>query len=244
MDTSIRAAILSHARAEYPREACGLLVAHPGGKTAYRPCRNAAEAKSTDHFILHPEDYAAAEDSGKIVGVVHSHPDARPTPSMADRVACEATGMPWHIVSVPGEEWAQIIPEGYQAPLIGRIWCHGVLDCYGIVRDWYKWERGITLPDFAREDNWWHKGGNLYLENFSKAGFVRVMDGSIQHGDVLLMQVLANVTNHAAIYLDGGLILHHLHNRLSSREVFGGYYRKHCTHVLRYSDAPKNPPVG
>lgn len=240
MDTAIRAAILAHAKATYPRECCGLLVVPPGGKALYRPCRNAAEAKSTDHFILPAEDYAAAEDAGEIVGVVHSHPDARPTPSMADRVACEATGLPWYIVSVPGEEWAQIIPEGYQAPLLGRPWAHGVLDCYSIVRDWYARELKIDLPigpaDKPREDGWWYKGENLYLDNFERAGFVRVFDGP-KHGDVLLMQVLANVPNHAAIYLEGGLILHHLHNRLSSREVFGGYYRKHCTHILRHVDA-------
>ena len=47
------------------------------------------------------------------------------------------------------------------------------------------------------------------------------------------MQVLSNVPNHAAIYLGGDVIGHHLYGRLSGRDVYGGYYKKHTTHVLR-----------
>lgn len=225
----IRTAALKHAADCYPRESCGLVV---DGR--YWPCRNMAGA--TDHFILHPDDYAEADAAGTITAIIHSHPNEDvPKPSQADKVACEATGLPWHVVSYPIGKWAYIQPEGYQAPLLGRVWCHGVLDCYALIRDWYRQERGVTLPDFARVDEWWHKGGNLYVENFEKAGFIRIIDEKPKHGDVLLMQVLANVPNHGAIYLDGDLIMHHLFNRLSCREVFGGYYKKHCTHILRYN---------
>jgi proteasome lid subunit RPN8/RPN11 len=233
MDTAIKNSIYTHAESEYPRECCGLLV-DVEGAVQYFPCRN--QAVGTDNFILHPEDYAAADALGSIVAVVHSHPNDSPNPSQADRVACEASGLPWHIVSWPGQEWAYMEPEGYQAPLIGRVWSHGVLDCYSLIRDWYRIERGIILPDFDRNDDWWHKGQNLYVDNFQGAGFYRVMDDQLLPGDVLLMQVLANVPNHGAIYLGDGIILHHLHRRLSSREVYGGYYRKHCTHVLRYGN--------
>ena len=141
---------LAHAAKEFPREACGLLVIQKG-REVYCPCRNIGVG--TDQFVIHPEDYVAAYRQGEIVGVFHSHPNLPPEPSQADRVACEATGLPWSIVSFPAGQWAQIKPVGYVAPLVGRQWAHGVLDCYALVRDWYAQERGIELPDFERFDD-------------------------------------------------------------------------------------------
>jgi len=48
--------------------------------------------------------------------------------------------------------------------LVGREWSHGVLDCYALVRDWFRAERGVELPNFVRFDDWWKRGENLYLE--------------------------------------------------------------------------------
>jgi len=109
-----------------------------------------------------------------------------------------------------------------------------VLDCYSLIRDWYAQERGIDLPDFTRFDEWWKRGENLYLDNFAGAGFHVVEPADMNLGDVLLMQVASPVPNHAAIYLGDGLILHHLQGRLSSRDVYGGYWQKITTHTLRH----------
>jgi cell wall-associated NlpC family hydrolase len=188
----------------------------------------------TDQFVIHPEDYAAADDQGQIVGVVHSHPGLPPNPSQADKVACEASGLPWFIVGIPSEDWAQLEPCGYIAPLVGREWSHGVLDCYALLRDWYQAERGIELPNYERFDDWWKRGENLYLKNFAGAGFQALESDDPQPGDCFLMQVASPVPNHAAVYLGDGLILHHLQGRLSSRDVYGGYWQKVTTHVLRY----------
>lgn len=223
-----------HAKAVYPREACGLLVIRKG-REVYFSCRNIGVG--TDQFVIHPEDYAQADSEGEIVGVVHSHPNLPPTPSQADRVACEASGMPWYIVGVPIEAWAMIKPSGYVAPLVGRSWSHGVLDCYSLVQDWFEVNRGVMLPSFPRFDEWWKRGENLYLENFSNVGFVAIDAADIEAGDCFLMQVASPVPNHAAVYLGDGLILHHLQGRLSSRDVYGGYWQKITTHVLRYGHA-------
>jgi len=128
-----------HAQAEAPREACGLVVVVKG-RSIYWPCRNTA--LGADQFSIDPGDYACAEDTGEIVAVVHSHPDATPDPSEADLVGCEASGLEWHIVGLPALVWRSIRPSGYRAPLVGRQFVHGVLDCYAIIRDWYRQERG------------------------------------------------------------------------------------------------------
>ncbi|MHA6885731.1 C40 family peptidase [Ralstonia pseudosolanacearum] len=224
-----------HAAREHPREACGLVVV-VRGRERYVPCRNVAVG--TEHFEMPAEDYAAAEDLGEVLAVVHSHPNASAEPSEADRVACEASGLPWHIIAWPADDVRTITPCGYRAPLVGRQFAHGILDCYSLVADWYERERGIHLQDFERRDNWWAEGGDLYMQHYAEAGFrVVSQDTPERVGDVILMQLRAPVPNHAAVYLDDGLMLHHLHGRLSSRDVYGGYWREITRCVLRYGGA-------
>ena len=74
---------LAHAAKEFPREACGLLVIQKG-REVYCPCRNIGVG--TDQFVIHPEDFVAADRQGEIVGVFHSHPNMPPEPSQADRL--------------------------------------------------------------------------------------------------------------------------------------------------------------
>lgn len=242
MQSHLIKSIRLHAQAEYPRESCGLVIVLKGRKR-YVPCKNAAQG--TEHFVLPADEYAAAEDLGEVVAVVHSHPDAPAAASQADLVSCEASGLPWHIVRVDlidgapvAGEMSTIEPTGYRAPLIGREFSHGVLDCYQLIVDWYAQERGITLPQFSRADEWWNDGkSDLYTDGFPKAGFVRLPEGGApEKGDVILMQIRAKngVPNHAAIYLGDGLMLHHMHGRLSSRDLYGGWYLESTRAVLRY----------
>lgn len=233
MNEQTKADIILHARAEFPREACGLLIVWQG-KERYRRCRNIGVG--TDQFVMHPQDYAEADMGGDIVAVIHSHPNLPAEPSQSDRVACNASGLPWHIVSLPSEQWAYMEPDGYQAPLVGREWSHGVLDCYAIIRDWYQLERGITLPDFDRHDEWWLRGENLYMENFASAGFTEVKQDRPQPGDVILMRIFSPVPNHGAVYLGDNQIIHHVQNRLSCREPYSIFWRNRTTHLLRHEN--------
>ena len=225
--------IRAHAAATLPRECCGLLLVRQG-KEVYWPCRNLAAGAG--QFRMDPADYAAAEEAGDVLAIVHSHPYLSPEPSQADRVGCEVSGLPWIILGWPSGEWRECVPNGYVAPLIGRVFAHGVLDCYTLVRDYYQREVGIGLPDFERQDDWWKAGQDLYRDNFAAAGFHVIERGQLKAHDVILIQLGANVANHAAIYLGDGLILHHPMNRLSGRTVFGGYWQKQAVLFLRHKD--------
>jgi proteasome lid subunit RPN8/RPN11 len=248
MNEQIKAAIAEHAIAEYPRECCGLVVL-VGAAEVYAPCRNIA-ATPAEHFVMSPEDYAAAEDRGAVAAVVHSHPGVAARPSMADKAMCEKSGIDkWVIVSlgVQGDgsigvdDWCEFGPCGYAPPLIGREFSHGTLDCYALVRDWYRLERGVELPDFERPDAWWDDGkSSLYLDNFEKAGFADMgQEAEPQVGDVLLMQIRSKngVPNHAGIYLGDGVLLHHMYGQLSGRTVWGGMWAHSLRTVLRYKGA-------
>jgi len=60
MRKHILSAMEAHAAAQYPKEACGLVLAI-GRKQKYHPCRNIA-TEPTEEFRIDPEDYAAAAE--------------------------------------------------------------------------------------------------------------------------------------------------------------------------------------
>lgn len=229
-DTTINE-IKLHAEKEYPRESCGVVIVVKG-KYRYIACRNIAD--NDLHFIINPEDWSKAEDIGTPVLIVHSHPNIPPIPSQADLVSCELTGLPWLIINWPTGALYQFEPEGYKAPLIGREFSHGILDCFTLIQDYYYEELGIRLETPYREDKWWEKGQNLYLDNAAKWGFIEVSEPK-KH-DVLLMQVASSVPNHGVIWLGDGNIMQHQTGRLSSRDVYGGWYRKITTHIFRHKE--------
>ncbi len=245
------AAVYAHAAMDNPREACGLVVA-VGGAQLYVPSPNTAEKPEAD-FRISAQAWADAEDLGNVLCVVHSHPGQSAKLSGADRVSMEATELPWLIVEVrEGVPTSHLLhlPTGYQAPLVGRPFYHGVLDCYTLVRDYYQREMGIVLPDYEREDDWWHKGQDLYADNFEGAGFYPIDPGDLRQGDLIVMQVRAEKANHAGIYLADGIlksepdhhpvpggILHHLHGRDSKRDPFGGFWRESARFYMRHIDS-------
>jgi Predicted metal-dependent protease of the PAD1/JAB1 superfamily len=231
-------AIREHAIAEYPREACGF-IAVVKGKERYLPCRNVAD-NPTETFIVHHEDQMMAEDIGDIIGFAHSHPDGSPDMSEADRVMCSRDEIPWYILSVNAQgdttDLQRYEPDGYEAPLVGRQFSHGVLDCYTLIRDYYSRELNIVLPDFERQDDWWNKDQDLYMEHFRDAGFEPIT-GAISKHDVILMQVRSPKVNHGAVFIGGpDHILHHMHGRLSTREVYGGWYQEITRIIIRHRE--------
>ena len=254
LNKAVLAKAQQHADSEFPNEACGVIIKNEQGQREYIPCRNIASTQS-EHFIIHYEDLCNAEDRGELLAVVHSHPNASSKPSMADRVSCEANGLPWLVLSSPdlGYEW--ITPANYSAPLLGRQFAHGILDCWALCRDFYYREWGLALPNYERSDGWWEHGDNpsLYEQLYQDAGFYKVDKDRLQRGDMLVMQIGRAVhPNHAAIYLGdnpyfeseetlkvigNSLFIHHMYGRISERLIFGDVWKDRTIFVLRHKEA-------
>ncbi|HGV0503528.1 TPA: C40 family peptidase, partial [Escherichia coli] len=102
-------AIRQHVAAEYPKEACGLIV-QSGQQQIFIPCRNIAD-KPEETFTLSPEDQLAARARGEIIMLIHSHPDVvRLVPSELDRIQCDWSGIEWGIMSWPDGDFCTISP--------------------------------------------------------------------------------------------------------------------------------------
>ncbi|EIZ5887533.1 phage tail protein, partial [Salmonella enterica] len=158
--------ILAHARWCAPAESCGLVVRTAHGEQ-YLPCENLS-AEPTIYFRISPEDYLNARNRGDIVALVHSHPGGLPFLSSGDRTLQLQTALAWWLVCDERVYKFRCVPH-----LTGRKFAHGVTDCYTLFRDAYHLA-GMDMPDFHREDDWWNKGKNLYLDNLEATGFYRV----------------------------------------------------------------------
>ena len=226
-------AALVHAKDQDPKESCGLLL-NIKGKEKYFPCRNLSMT-AFQCFIIDPEDYIKADNTGDIIAVVHSHPVTPPVPSQSDKVACEQSGLVWYIVNPKTESWGYLEPTGYKAPILGREWAWGVTDCYTLDRDWYKeklninlidWQRPTTLEDFNKEP--------MFEKCAEETGFRELRpDEKLIDGDLLFMSIFSNNLNHVAIFIDGD-VLHHLADRLSCIEPYSEWLLKCTGKRLRY----------
>lgn len=221
--------IKTHANSSPKREICGLITTKRR-KNFYVPCKNIAQY--SEHFVIDPADYAAAEDIAKVLCVVHSHLNTSPEPSQADLIGIERSQLPWLIINTPLNHHTITYPSGYIAPYVGREFVHGITDCYSIWRDYYMRELGIEMIDYHRDVEWWLKGDDLYEANYREAGFVEVSD--LKTHDIILMKVASPKQNHAAVYLGDNIILHHVMNKVSSKDVYGGWWRKVTTKILRH----------
>jgi [CysO sulfur-carrier protein]-S-L-cysteine hydrolase len=79
----VREALVEHARAAAPNEACGLLVLRDGRAERYEPGRNAAASPYRFELDVDPEVWFL-EDDGYELAVFHSHLSAPARPSRTD----------------------------------------------------------------------------------------------------------------------------------------------------------------
>ncbi|SCW95669.1 Mov34/MPN/PAD-1 family protein [Ancylobacter rudongensis] len=235
------AAAAAHARAEYPKESCGLIVAG-----VYQPAANLADDPMNDFVldpaVINPLLFAGAMRT--VDAIVHSHPGGPHWPSKADMEGQIQTDLPWAIIPLDEDRTYKPLVWGASTPIppmIGREFVHGVTDCYSLIRDCFRLgadalaAQGVTnawpfipieLEEIPREDSWWAGDADLYSGNFARMGFVVVKMPDVRPGDVFLTKIRSEKFNHGGLLVGNDLILHHLPARLSRREPAGLWGRQ------------------
>lgn len=229
--------IIQHCKDQYPKEACGLVILFKG-RYKFIPCKNIS-TKPKDEFAIAPHDFANAEDDGEIITIVHSHPSRDSSAGATDVASQQLHGIDWLIVGLNNNtntDMTWLRGEKKELPLYERKYVWHVTDCGSFIRDFYKQEFNIELPDFYRPEKFWEQGLEIYLEAYEKAGFHEIKFRDLEYGDVILFALGTQVTTHGAVYIGDNKIAHHLSGRLSCRDVLGKYYLDRATRFLRHKD--------
>lgn len=129
-----------------------------------------------------------------------------------------------------------------EAPYEGRPYLLRTYDCYTLVMDWMKRERGIVM-DFLTDTperlvNQWLTDG-VFTTNEEMKRWDRV--AVPQAGDGILFSLSRRDdtspgrANHCGVYLGDGTFLHHFPNRASCVQDFDSTWRSWVVSYMRYA---------
>lgn len=232
--------MVTHAKACYPNECCGLIVAK-GNKQEVICGRNISD-EPRHHFMLHPHDYGAAEDIGEILAIYHSHCEESPVINDADRTTSEKHELPIITIGITkktdGEfeepAWNIYKPTGWKHALENRPFVYGVLDCFTLLQDYYQEKLGIELPDLVYGGAWWNNI-DIFGKRLHDFGFRKVR-APMEH-DIIVMKLDGKYPNHVSIFVGDGMMLHHGPGHLSGFHPYiceQGYYSRCTTGFFRH----------
>lgn len=119
------------------------------------------------------------------------------------------------------------------------------IDCFNLCKHIYKQELGINVSystsNFCNivSDSWYNFENKEIMLNATKLdeeGFKweKVLEPKVY--DLILLTIgSSNITNHCAMYVDRGRILHTVSGRKSWVAPYGNYYKQYTTGIYRWN---------
>ncbi len=120
--SSVAESLRNHARAEHPRECCGVLLGDGVGIVEAVPAKNVA-ARPEHSFEIDPAVLLAVHRSARghglyVAGWYHSHPGGVGQPSKTDAARAVEDGKLWVIIAQDEISAWRVVPDG---PVHGRF---------------------------------------------------------------------------------------------------------------------------
>jgi desampylase len=103
----VRDRLIAHAREEFPRECCGILLGRGDEIVEARHARNVASSPAT-RFVIDAKDHIDARRDGRargleILGFYHSHPHGAAVPSATDVAEAAYPGSVYAIIGLAAD---------------------------------------------------------------------------------------------------------------------------------------------
>ena len=176
------------------------------------------------------------EKTDQSLAIIQANSDSDLSVSEDVRAEMNENNLAYTIIGRNRDHSKSYLPDRYFEKVFyeNRIYIYGMLDCYTLIRDYFRDKLDIWVPaNIDRSFGWWNSGRNLYVDLYKDYGFKETRE-RIKEGDVLLFSFNNGMPSHSAIYVGGGQMLHHMIGRFSCIEPFDGYYQMSLSGVLRH----------
>lgn len=178
----------------------------------------------------------SATKTPESISILEVDPNSDLSLSSSNREEMNENNLALTIVGKDKDHSKSFLPDRYfeNVSYENRIYIYGLLDCYTLIRDYFRDNYDVWIPaNIDRSFGWWHNGRNLYVDLYEKYGFRETFD-PIKKDDVLLFKFDNGMPSHSAIYVGNGKMLHHMIGRMSCIDDFDGIYKVSLAGVLRY----------
>lgn len=220
-------------------EICGILYLN-GEKIEIFPCQNIAEDPKR-FFSISGENYFNCSKLGKIIAIYHSHLNENDF-SEFDKLNAEKHKINFIIYSIKTDDFYYYEPCGYEIPLLNRNYVVGYMDCFSLIKDYYKQKCNIIIEELTHpyrfvygKEN--HPENNrvydILPEFFKSNGFIEVND--LKKHDLILCKT-AKIPSpvHSLVYIGDNQVIHHPREQKAIIEPFHFIIKQAITNKMRH----------
>lgn len=235
----IKSSIKEQAMKKMDEEICGLLYLDEEDIVLY-PCENIAE-NPNKFFSISGESYLRCSKLGKIVAVYHSHLNNNGF-SEFDKLNSERHKIHFIIYSTTADDFYYYEPCGYDIPLLSRSYVVGYMDCFSLVKDYYKQKCNIILPElthpyrFVSSKDSHPENDRVYniLPDFFKDNGFACVTNLKKHDLILCKTAKIPSPVHSLIYIGENQVIHHPREQKATVEPFHFIIKQAITHTMRH----------